>query len=230
MHNSRVAPRTVFVVLLALALVPAMLSRSAASAQGFDLTPYQQPVASAAAIPAEILYPPFFREIDAVNFKNVYREIRSRFQFFAGLRLEPSYFNCYKMQRRVDKALERMVTASGALSFSSLDDRLLYDQNSPLEPYLRPMPLKSTVNCTFKSFGDLRHGGIIYCAYHGPDVNGQFYQNHFAEISQARPFFTSFDMVELLIFLPALLILPFIWWISKKALQKDQPASPESQG
>lgn len=230
MHNSRVTPIAVFMVLLLLTLAPAMLDRTELSAQEFDLTPYQQPVASAAAIPAEILYPPFFREIDAINFKNIYREIRSRFHFFAGLRLEPSYFNCYKMQRRIDKALERMIADKGKLPFASLDDRLLYDQNSPLEPYLRPMPLKSTTDCTFKSFGDLRHGGIIYCAYHGPDVNGSFYKEHYAEISQARPIFTSFDMVELMIFLPALLILPFIWWISKKALQRDQPVSPEAQG
>jgi len=228
MHNLRVAPLALFLVLLTLA--PVMLNRSALLAQEFDLTPYQQPVASDTAIPAEILYPPFFREIDAINLKNIYREIRSRFHFFTGLRLEPSYFNCYKMQRRIDKALERMIADKSELLFSSLDDRLLYDQKSPLEPYLRPMPLKSTNNCTFKSFGDLRHGGIIYCAYHGSDVNGSFYNEHFAEISRARPLFTSFDMVELIIFLPALLILPFIWWISKKALQREQPASPESQG
>lgn len=228
MHNLRTAALALFLVMLT--LIPAITGHSAPLAQEFDLTPYQQPVASDAAIPAEILYPPFFKEIDAINLKNIYREIRSRFHFFAGLRLEPSYFNCYKMQRRIDKALERMIADKGELPFSSLDDRLLYDQKSPLEPYLRPMPLKSTGNCTFKSFGDLRHGGIAYCAYHGPDVNGSFYNEHFAEISQARPLFTSFDMVELLLFLPALLILPFIWWISKKALQKDQPASPESQG
>ncbi len=230
MHKLRPVPLVFFLALLTLMLAPAQLSRSSVSAQEFDLVPYQQPVASAAAIPAEILYPPFFQQIDAINPKNIYREIRSRFHFFAGLRLEPSYFNCYKMQRRIDKAIERMIADKGELPFSSLDDRLLYDQNSPLEPYLRPMPFKATNNCTFKSFGDLRHGGITYCAYHGPDVNSRFYQEHAAEISRSRPLFTSFDMVELIIFLPALLILPFIWWISKKALQRDQPASPESQG
>lgn len=230
MHNLRVAPLVFFLLMLVLPLVPAIHNRSVLLAQEFDLTPYQQTVASDAAIPAEILYPPFFRKIDAINLKNVYREIRSRFHFFAGLRLEPSYFNCYKMQRRIDKALERMVADKGALLFSSLDDRLLYDRNSPLEPYLRPMPLKSDISCTFKSFGDLRHGGIIYCAYHGPDVNGSFYKEHYDKIAQARPVFTSFDMVELIIFLPALLILPFIWWISKKALQRDQPGNPETQG
>lgn len=229
MHNLRTVPLAIFLALLML-LVPAMLNRSVLLAQEFDLTPYQQTIASDATIPAEILYPPFFRGIDAINLKNIYREIRSRVHFFAGLRLEPSYFNCYKMQRRIDKALERMVEDKGGLPFSSLDDLLLYGQNSPLEPYLRPMPLKSETSCTFKSFGDLRHGGIIYCAYHGPDVNGSFYKEHFDEISRARPIFTSFDMVELLIFLPALLILPFIWWISKKALQRNQPVGQESQG
>ncbi|HQB83791.1 MAG TPA: hypothetical protein PLR50_09875, partial [Candidatus Rifleibacterium sp.] len=102
MHNLRAVPLVFF---LALLLVPAMFSRSELLAQEFDLTPYQQTIASDATTPAEILYPPFFRKIDAINLKNIYREIRSRFHFFAGLRLEPSYFNCYKMHRRIDKAL-----------------------------------------------------------------------------------------------------------------------------
>lgn len=60
MHNLRVAILALFLLLLTLA--PAMLNRSMLSArQEFDLTPYQQPVASDAAIPAEILLSAIFQ-------------------------------------------------------------------------------------------------------------------------------------------------------------------------
>ncbi len=196
----------------------------------FDSTPYQIPLATSAGIPDDLLYPPYFQETDQITINNVIAEIRSRFEFISGVRPEPSYLICFKMQHRIDKALERTFTARKELPFSYIDDRLIYHPESPFFEYLRPMPMKSTDFCSFKSFGDLLHGGTVYCAYHGPDINGKFYRDHQHELEKSRPLFTAFDLVELLIFLPALLIIPVIWLIMKKALQKKQPADNDSQG
>jgi hypothetical protein len=197
---------------------------------GFDLFPYQQVLASDSAIPDEILYPRFFRESDKISLQNIANEIRARLDFFKGLRPEPSYFNCYKMQRRIEKSLERMLAAEKHLPFNFIDDRLIYDPLSPLFEHLRPMPLKSTDFCSFKSYGSLAGSGTVYCVYHGSDIRGDFFQRHQREANDIRPLMTAFDVVELLIFLPALLLIPVIWLILKKSLEKKQPSDHVSQG
>lgn len=197
----------------------------------FDLSAYQQTPASTFVIPEEILYPKFFRESDSLSLQNIITEIRSRIDFVKGLRHEPSYFNCYKMQRRISKGLERMLAAEKQLPFNFVDDHLIYDPQSPLFDYLRPMPLKSTDFCSFRSYGDLTgSGSTIYCVYHGADMRGEFFRRYQGEASRLRPLMTAFDIVELLIFLPALLFIPAIWLILKKALEKKQPSDNVSQG
>ncbi len=123
-----------------------------------------------------------------------------------------------------------MVASAGQLPFNFIDDRLIYSDESPLSAFLRPMPFKITDYCSFKSFGDLRKDGTVYCTYHGPDIEGSFYNAHRQEFASARPAFTAFDLVELLIFLPALIVVPVTWLILKKALEKKPPSEGNSQG
>ncbi len=193
---------------------------------GFDLTLYQVPASNSAVIPEEILYPECFRQIDQISLRNIVGEFRSRFEFFSGLRSDPHYRICFKMQRRINIALDRMIASAGQLPFNYIDDQLIYSEDSPFFEFLRPMPLKISDYCSFKSFGDLRNGGTVYCSYHGPDIEGSFFKAHQREFENARPAFTAFDLVELLIFFPALIVIPVTWLILKKALEKK----PQSEG
>lgn len=203
---------------------------AAGCSAAFDLTPYQIPASDTIRIPDEILYPQYFRETDEVTFENIIAEFRSRFQFFSGLRSDSSERICYKMQRRINKGLERLVASAGQLPFNSIDDQMIFDDESPLSPFLRPMPVKHSEYCSFKSFGDLKNGGTVYCAYHGIDVGSSFYKTHLHEFEVARPAFTAFDLVELLIFFPALLVIPVTWLVLKKALENKPPPESNKQG
>ncbi len=196
----------------------------------FDLKPYVVELASSAAIPDELLYPEYFRKTDQITIANLVNEFRARFEFFSGMGSEPSYHSCFKMQRRIYRGLERMIASAGHLPFNRIDDALIYSDDSPFFEHLRPMPLKTTDYCSFRSFGDLPASGTVYCIYHGTDMNGRFYQAHLQEFNATRPAFTVFDLVELLIFLPALLIIPVVWLILKKALENKKPAVEDRQG
>ncbi len=213
-----------------LLLILSFLFVATAGTAAFDLAPYQIPASDSAAIPEEILYPEYFRQIDQITLRNIVDEFRSRFEFFSGLRSDPHYRICFKMQRRINKALDRMIASAEQLPFNFIDDRLIYSEDSPLFAFLRPMPLKISDYCSFKSFGDLRTGGTIYCSYHGPDIEGSFFKDHAREFTEARPAFTAFDLVELLIFFPALIVIPVTWLILKKALEKKPQSEGNSQG
>ena len=196
----------------------------------FDLKPYRVGNVASAAIPQELLYPEYFRKTDQINLPNLMNEFRARFEFFSGMGSEPSYRSCFKMQRRIYKGLERMIASAGCLPFNRIDDALIYSDDSPLLEYLRPMPLKTSDFCSFRSFGDPMASGTVYCVFHGADMDGQFYQTHLLEFNAARPAITVFDLVEMLIFLPALFIIPVVWLILKKALENKKPAVGNREG
>ena len=184
----------------------------------FKLEPYQTIVASNSELPGELLYPECFRRTDKITLVNLIGEFRSRFEFFVGLGGEPAFRSCFKMQARINKGLERMLSSEGRLPFNYIDDALIYNPSSPFFEYLRPVPLKTTDYCSFRSFGDLVASGTVYCVFHGSDFSSRFYLEHQRQFDAARPAFTAFDLAELLIFLPTLLIIPVIWLILKKAL------------
>ena len=192
-------------------------------AADFDMTPYQLAETASITISADILYPEYFCERDRVTLNNIISEFRFRLRFFLGSRPEHGWKNCFKMQNRIEHGLRRMLEAEKSLPFKRLDDNLLYNPESPLLQYLRPIPLKSSEKCSFKSLGELGHGGAVYCVYHGLNHNSDFYRHHQHEFDNARPFITAYDVVEIMIFLPALLILPITWMIMKRALEIKPP-------
>lgn len=188
----------------------------------FDLVPYQSEQEVSDLVPREILYPEYFQRTDQLSLRNIMAELRFRFEFVMGIKPEPRYRYCYKMQKRIEKALERMIAAEKKLPFKFIDDALLFNMESPLAEYLKPVPLKINERCGYKSFGELGGSGIIYCVYHGLDGDSDFYKRHQHQFEGARPFITAFDIVELMIFLPAMLVLPLTWIIMKKTLEKKQ--------
>lgn len=186
----------------------------------FDAAAYETAAPAIASMPADFFYPPYFRETDGLTLRNIRHEIRFRLEFIAGVRPEPRYINCFKMQKRIARAIERYKTAGRDPVLRSLDDNLLFDPSSPLEEFLRPMPVPPTTRCSYKSAGDLSGEGMIYCVYHGPVHDSAVYRKYEQRFNSEKPFITAFDFVEMLIFSPVLIILPVTWLIMRKVLDK----------
>lgn len=199
-----------------------MLSLCLTSFAGFDATSYEEAGTPLASMPDDFFYPLYFRETDSLSLRNIRHEIKFRFEFFAGVRPEPPYMSCFKMQKRIDRALERYRTAGINPVLRSCDDNLLFSQDSPLESYLRPIPVPPTSLCSYKSAGDLSGDGMIYCVYHGPVHDSAIYRRYEDRFNRRKPFITAFDLVELLIFSPVLIILPVTWLIMRKVLEKGR--------
>ena len=205
-----------------LALLLMMLSLCLTGFAAFDTAPYEASGSPIASMSADFFYPPYFRETDGLTLRNLRQEIRFRMEFFAGLRPEARYMNCFKMQKRIVRALERYQAAGKQPVLRQLDDNLLFNAESPLEEFLRPMPVPPTTRCIYKSAGDLAGEGMVYCVYHGPVNDSAVYRKYEHRFAAEKPFFTAFDFVELLIFSPVLIILPVTWLIMRKVLEKGR--------
>jgi len=187
----------------------------------FDTTVYEAAGTPIASMPADFFYPPYFREADGLTYRNIRQEIIFRMDFLSGVRPEPRYMNCFKMQKRIKRGLERYRAAGIKPVLRSLDDNLLFSPDSPLEEFLRPIPVPPTIHCSYKSAGDLTGDGVIYCVYHGPVHDSAAYRKYEQRFNAEKPFITAFDLVEMLIFLPVLIILPVTWFIMRKVLDKS---------
>lgn len=203
-------------------LVLLLVCVSVAGLANFDATVYEVAEAAVASMPSDFFYPPYFRDSDQLSFYNIRSEIAFRLDFISGVRPEARYMNCYKMQKRILKALERYGKASNTAVLRRLDDNLLFNSESVLEAYLRPIPVPPTTRCSYRSAGDLSSDGIVYCVYHGPVRDSAAYRKYEKYFSREKPFFTAFDLVELLIFSPVLLVLPVTWYIMQKVLEKGR--------
>ncbi len=203
-------------------MVLLLVCLSVASFADFDAGAYEVAETPVASMSSDFFYPPFFRDTDRLTFHNIKREIVFRLEFISGVRPEPRYMNCYKMQKRIERALKRYQEASNTAVLRRLDDELLFNSESPLAPYLKPMPVPPTTRCSYKSAGDLSEDGMTYCVYHGPVHNSTAHRRYAKYFSREKPYFTAFDLVELLIFSPVLLILPVTWYIMRKVLEKGR--------
>ncbi|PKL41709.1 MAG: hypothetical protein CVV41_17390 [Candidatus Riflebacteria bacterium HGW-Riflebacteria-1] len=188
---------------------------------GFDATAYEKAEPPLASMPIDFFYPPYFKQNDSLTLRNIRQEIVFRIEFIAGIRPEPRYMNCFKMQKRIENALNKYREADEKLVLRRLDDELVFNESSPLEKYLRPMPIPATNNCSYRSAADLSSEGMLYCVYHGPLQDSEVYQKYEHLFTAEKPFITAFDFVELLIFSPVLLIMPVTWLIMRKLLEKN---------
>lgn len=191
-----------------------------AAMAGFDIAPYQSPGPEFNQLNEDFFYPLYFREADKVNLYNLIAEIRFRLEFFAGIKPEPRHLNCYRMQKRINRAIENMRDEMAELPFKRVDDNLLFDESSPMHDFLKPMPKIATLRCSYSSIGDISKNGTIYCLFHGPSDDTEFYAKNRERFDSVRPLVNSFEIVEMFFFFPALLILPVTWYIMKKALEK----------
>lgn len=186
----------------------------------FDAAAYERAEPPLASMTKDFFSPPYFRQADSLSLRNIRQEIVFRLEFISGVRPEPRYMNCFKMQKRIEKALLKYREAGENLKLRRIDDELLFNEASPLGKYLRPMPIPPTNNCSYRSAGDLSAEGMLYCVYHGPLQDSEVYRKYEQLFMAEKPFFTAFDFVELLIFSPVLLILPLTWLIMRKVLDR----------
>lgn len=189
----------------------------------FDESPYLQN--NPASFSAELFYPEFLRETDPITINNIVTEFRNRYEYFAGTSKESGQKACFDVQRRINRWIKRQSKRKGGFIYKWVDDRLLFDKDSPLRAKIRPTPIKAEYYCSFVSFGDLAKDGGVFCSYHGPDPRSDFYQNHIHRFTEARPFVTAYDITEILIFLPFLMVIPISWLIMKKVLANEKPGN-----
>jgi len=201
-----------FLIVLCAVLLPAM-----ALAQ-FDLESYQSSGDDLNTLSENFFYPPYFRETDRITLSNLIAEIRFRFEFFAGISPESKHSSCFVMQNRINRAVEKMRAEKSELPFKRIDDNLIFNESSPLSEYLKPVPRKIAPRCSFRSVGNLDNDVVVYCTFHGISFDTDFYARHRHRFDSARPLINSFEIVEMLIFFPTLLILPITWYVMKKAL------------
>ncbi|MEW6708441.1 MAG: hypothetical protein AB1403_01345 [Candidatus Riflebacteria bacterium] len=172
-----------------------------------------------ASLSPSIFYPDFFKTTDPITMANLIREFKHRYEFFVGISSESRQKSCFKIQNRVNQWLKKFQQAK-KIDFKWADDELIFNEESPLFLMIRPGPFKSEDNCKFLSYGDIASDGGVFCCFHGPDPQSEFYQAHVHQFVEARPFFTAYDLTEILIFLPFILVLPVSWLIMKKFLAK----------
>lgn len=196
-----------FVLALFLSFTPAYAD--------FDIAPYAQE--NTASITRDIFYPEYFKETDPINISNIFSEFKSRYEFFAGISAVPTSKYCFKLQARIDKWIKN-ANKKGLNPYKWVDDELLFNKSSPLHNLIRPTIEKPDDRCSFVSYGDLNKAGGVFCKFHGPDPRSEFYQAHNHDFLNARPFITAYDITEILIFLPFMMVIPISWLVMKKIL------------
>ncbi len=192
--------------------------------ENIDIADYQNIFMSEDEVNDSVFYPDYFRDVDRLSYRNIIAEFKFRLEFIAGLRPRPSFLACFEHQGKITAAVNNLKQNQGRLGFKRIDDALLNSENSPLKGLVKSPGRRLSLNCSYQTIGNLEESGTIYCTYHGPSHSSPFHKQNIDRFMQARPILTAFDLVELMIFLPALISLPIIWLITKKLLEKkSQP-------
>ncbi len=182
--------------------------------------------AGAGPIPQEILYPEFLHERDAITYENVKRELRFRSRFLAYMYIGRSTEDCYKVQKRLYKALEHMkldLEEQGEkFVLPEISNEAVFGNDSVVASYAKLVIKQPSQVCEFSVYKDgVDPIGIIYCKTHGieGDLHNGFAKRNMASFKRARPWFNAFDMAELILFLPAPIIFAVSAFIMKKLIK-----------
>lgn len=182
----------------------------------FNPEPYKKE--NTASFSEDYFYPERYKQTDPITISNIFREFKNRYEFFVGIGLEPTQNSCFKLQNKADKWLKRLKEQKSPLQFKWIDDELLFNEESPLNIKIRPGLIKPDDRCSYVSYADPGSEGGIFCKFHGPDPRSSFYQRHIHKFVGVRPFITAYDVTEILIFFPFMLVIPISWLILKKIL------------
>ena len=170
--------------------------------------------------PQKLLYPDYFKNTDAITWENIKDSLSFKIAFLRGRRPEKIYNRCHKFQRRITKFVGQAVK-DGELNISKIENDFLFTENSGIETVFEALPKQPSANCEFHSFGNLKESCVLYCDYHGIDLESDFFKNHRKEFDASKPFITSDDIAELILFLPSLFMLVIIgilWPRKRKAI------------
>lgn len=168
-------------------------------------------------LPPELTYPPYTQNADKINIENIKKEFKMR--RWSHVMLERSNMRCWKMQKRIIKAIEEM--RKDDLIIPNVTDEFVFSKTSPLNKYKKMEIAKVFPNCSFASYGNLNDSsGIIYCKFHGiiGDLNSDFAKKHRSEFMSRRPFCNAVDALEFLFLLPGLILLSLSTFIMHKVL------------
>ena len=171
--------------------------------------------------PKELLYPEYFRIHDMLLWENIRKELIFKLRFLTGKRPQKDYISCHKFQRRISRAIDR-ASSESKLTFSTVDNKLLFDKDSGFEKILSPQPTLLNKSCNYHSLGDISKGCILYCDYHGIDFESEFYKQNKNKLEIYKPLILPEDVAELIIFLPSILVLMVILFLllpKKKRIQ-----------
>ena len=168
-------------------------------------------------IPLELAYPPYSQQADKITMSNLKKEFQSR--RWAHMMIERGNNRCWKIQKRILKAIEGMKNAG--LTVPEITDDFVTNSNSILEKYKKLPTDKAFPLCSFASYGNLNDKtGVIYCKYHGidDDFHSSFAKSHKSEFMKVRPFINIADVVDLIYFFSSFLIFAISTFIMKKLL------------
>jgi hypothetical protein len=167
------------------------------------------------SIPKELLYPEYFRIHDLLLWENIKKELIFKFRFFTGRRPQKDYTHCHKFQKRISRAIDR-AASEGKLPFDIVDNKLLFDKNSNFDKIISPQPKISNNNCNYHSLGDINHGCVLYCDYHGIDFESDFFKQNKSKLEINKPLILPEDIADIIIFSPSLLVLIIIYFLLPK--------------
>lgn len=173
--------------------------------------------------PKELLYPEYFRIHDMLLWENIRKELIFKLRFLTGKRPQKDYISCHKFQRRISRAIDR-ASSESKLTFSTVDNKLLFDKDSGFEKILSPQPTLLNKSCNYHSLGDISKGCILYCDYHGIDFESEFYKQNKNKLEIYKPLILPEDVAELIIFLPSILVLMVISFLLLPKKKKIQMA------
>ena len=171
----------------------------------------------AESLPPELAYPPYSQQTDRVTISNLKKEYRSR--HWANMMLERGNIKCWKIQKRIKKAIEEM--KNSGLIVPEITDDFVINKNSILEKYKKLPIEKAFPNCSFASYGNLNDNtGVIYCKFHGieNDYRSDFAKKHKSEFMKPRPFVNISDVLDLIYFFSVFLVFSVSTFIMKKLL------------
>ncbi len=158
------------------------------------------------AFPADLLYPKYFKSHDLLLWENIKQDLLFKLRFLFGRRFAQPYTFCHKFQRRMIRAVDRAIN-EGKVDITKVDNKLLFEENPDINKIISPQPKLLNSSCVYHSLGDIRKGCVLYCEYHGMDFESDFYIDHKKELEAAKPFITSEDIAELIIFLPSVILM-----------------------
>ena len=163
-------------------------------------------------LPKSLLYPKYFQKTDEITWENVKTQLRQKMRFLFGFRHKNLYMGCHKFQKRIANAIDRTVSNNENLPFDEIDNRVLFSKYSRITEILSPQPTMIIPGCSYHSYGDIRKGCVLYCDVHGTDFDSEFYKKNKEALEAAKPFITSGDVAEIILFSPSLLMFPIIYF------------------